>query len=94
MKAVIWILVGVMGLIGMITSVNGVGSFEPGKAIPAAMIGVVLGLIYFIPAFIAMSRKHPNQLAIVVLNAVAGWTFLGWVGGLIWSLVGPKQESR
>ena len=94
MKSVVWILVGVMGLIGLAASVIGVGRFEPDKGIPALLIGLLLGAIYYIPAFVATSRKHPNELAIVVLNAIAGWTFLGWVGSLVWSLLRAKNESQ
>lgn len=94
MKKVVWILVGIAGLIGLIASVIEMERFDAADAIPAALFGLVLGMIYFIPAFIAVSRKHQNQLAIVVLNAVAGWTFLGWVGGLIWALVSSKNEGR
>ena len=94
MRNVVWILVAVMGAIGLVASVIGKDGFYASKAIPAALIGLVLGAIYYIPAFIATSRKHPNELAIVVLNAVGGWTFLGWVGSLVWSLLRTKNESQ
>ena len=41
--------------------------------------------IYFLPAFIG--RRKRNARAIFVLNLLLGWTFLGWVGTLIWALL-------
>ena len=42
--------------------------------------------MYFLPAIIAFRREHHNRTAILVLNIFLGWTFLGWVAALIWSL--------
>jgi Superinfection immunity protein len=47
--------------------------------------GIGLGL-YFVPAIIAFSRNHRNRVAILVLDLLLGWTLLGWVGALVWSL--------
>jgi uncharacterized protein YecT (DUF1311 family) len=47
---------------------------------------VVILLIYFLPAIIAMSRGHKNALAIVLLNILVGWTGIGWIVILVWSL--------
>jgi Superinfection immunity protein len=43
-------------------------------------------LVYFLPSIIAIVRGHKNALAIFVLDLFLGWTFLGWVGALVWSL--------
>lgn len=48
-------------------------------------IFVILG--YFVPTVVAVRRRHPQIVAIVVLNLFLGWTFLGWLGALIWALV-------
>jgi hypothetical protein len=48
--------------------------------------GLIGLLIYFLPSFIAIMRGHPNWLAIVALDILAGWTFIGWVAALVWSL--------
>lgn len=49
---------------------------------------VLIGLgLYFIPTVIAMVRHHKHALAIFLLNLFAGWTFLGWVAALVWSVV-------
>ena len=42
--------------------------------------------VYFLPSFIAFSRAHKDRFAIFLLNLFLGWTILGWVAVLIWSL--------
>lgn len=57
---------------------------------------VLLGLIvaaYFFPALIAWRRGHPNTLAIFLLNLLAGWTFIGWVGALVWAATAVARPS-
>jgi hypothetical protein len=46
----------------------------------------ILGLLYFLATLIAMLRGHHNSAAIFALNALPGWTVLGWLGALVWSL--------
>jgi hypothetical protein len=41
---------------------------------------------YFLPTIIALIRKQRNTLAIFLLNFFLGWTFIGWVVALIWSV--------
>jgi hypothetical protein len=50
---------------------------------PLLIIGIA---IYFIPTFIAASRQHKNTLAIVLVNILTGWTFIGWIVALVWSV--------
>jgi hypothetical protein len=49
----------------------------------------VLFIVYFFPACIAGLRRHPSKWGIIALNILLGWTFIGWVGALIWALVKP-----
>lgn len=46
----------------------------------------ILG-IYFLPAFIAFLGNHKNKLAIFFLNILLGWTVLGWVVSIVWSVM-------
>ncbi|MES2095812.1 MAG: superinfection immunity protein [Pseudomonadota bacterium] len=46
------------------------------------------------PAIIAVRRGHPQRLAIGVLNGLGGWTGLGWVAALVWSLTNIGSEDR
>jgi hypothetical protein len=96
MRKVVWVLVAVMGATGFIASVIGNDGVYLRRALPATAIGFVFGAIYFIPAFVATARRHPNMLGIVVLNALGGWTILGWVGSMVWSVLKierPKENQ-
>ena len=42
-------------------------------------------LVYFLPTVIALARGHHNGFAIFLTNLLLGWTFIGWLVGLIWS---------
>jgi len=47
------------------------------------LIGIA---VYFIPTIIASARHHKNTMAIVLINILAGWTFIGWIVALVWSV--------
>lgn len=56
----------------------------------AAMLGI-LG-VYLLPGLVAGVRRHKHAFLILLLNLVLGWTVLGWVAAMIWSLVIPKTD--
>ena len=57
-------------------------------------VAVFVGLpLYFLPAIFATFRKHPNAVAITALDLLAGWTLVGWVAALVWSLTGPLPKE-
>ena len=58
-------------------------------------MGVLLGLgvLYFIPAFVADRRRAHNRLAILVLNLVAGWTAIGWIVALVWACTAVRKAA-
>jgi len=47
---------------------------------------VIIFVAYFLPTLIAMVRFRNNTLAIFTLNLFAGWTLVGWVVALVWSV--------
>lgn len=61
---------------------------------------VLLGLLflgallvgYLLPAVIACLRGHHNSAAISVFTVLLGWTFLGWVIALVWSLTAVDER--
>jgi hypothetical protein len=46
--------------------------------------------LYFLPAFLA--RNKPNFTSILILNILAGWTFIGWIIALVWALSSDSQR--
>ncbi len=51
------------------------------------LLVVLVFTVYFLPTLIAFLRRHKNKLAIFLLNLLLGWTVLGWVVSLVWSVV-------
>ena len=45
--------------------------------------------LYFLPAYLA--RNKPDFTSILLLNLLAGWTFIGWIIALIWALTARPQ---
>ena len=52
-----------------------------------SLIGI---FVYFIPTMVAHKRGHTQKTAIVLLNLFLGWTFIGWVGALVWASIKEK----
>lgn len=52
----------------------------------AALFIVIISLGYFLPAMIAWTNGRRNTSAIFALNFFLGWTLIGWVVALVWSL--------
>ena len=55
-------------------------------------VGLVI-FAYLLPSFVALQRKHVNTTAICVLNILVGWSFIGWVAALVWSLVNSGDKK-
>jgi hypothetical protein len=51
--------------------------------IPLVILGAV---VFFLPTIIAAARHHKNTLAIFLVNILTGWSFIGWVIALVWSV--------
>ncbi|TPN82471.1 superinfection immunity protein [Aquimarina algicola] len=55
----------------------------------------VVGFIcYFIPSIIAIFRGKSNTIAIIALNFFLGWSLIGWVVSLVWSLSKDQPAQR
>ena len=50
------------------------------------IIFLIILIIYFIPSWNAYKNKSASFNQILVLNIFLGWTLIGWVGALIWSM--------
>jgi hypothetical protein len=59
--------------------------------------GVVGGLIvlafYFLPTIIAIKRKHPQTVPIVLIDIFTSWTVIGWFVALIWSVASFRKDT-
>lgn len=55
---------------------------------------IFLVLLYFVPAVIAFVRCHRNANSIFVINLFLGWTLLGWVIALAWSVSSNVHQDQ
>jgi T4 superinfection immunity protein len=51
-------------------------------------------LLYLLPTIIAVMRKKENAGAIAIVNLLLGWTFIGWVIALVWSVSTQMVDVR
>ena len=47
----------------------------------------IFTVIYSVPTMIAKFSNHKQRTAIFVLNMTLGWTVIGWIIALIWSVM-------
>lgn len=71
---------------GHIENPNGFGNFM-------GMLFFIVGpALYLLPIYEATSNDHPSITSIALVNILLGWTLLGWVTALIWSLNKPQAQ--
>jgi hypothetical protein len=54
--------------------------------LPSVLYVLGATFLYFLPTFLALARGHANSFPIAIVNLSLGWTVIGWVGALFWSL--------
>ena len=65
------------------------------EVLKVLVVLVVGGALYFLPSIITINRDHRHWLAIQILNLLLGWTVVGWVIALVWSLMDqPTQKPE
>ncbi|AXF01533.1 superinfection immunity protein [Paraburkholderia hospita] len=57
------------------------------------VVVAVLLVLHFVPSVVAALRDHHHLAAIVALNILLGWTFLGWTIALVWSLMNQRNQE-
>ncbi len=58
------------------------------------IVMIIVGIVfYFIPSIIALVRMKKNLLAIIALNFFLGWSLIGWVVSLVWSLSSDSKPQ-
>ena len=53
---------------------------------------LLLLVLYPLPTYIALRRRKRNVAAILILNLLLGWTFIGWTVALVWALTVDRPE--
>jgi heme/copper-type cytochrome/quinol oxidase subunit 2 len=83
---------------------KGIASDAAGRVIEAMMEEIILpvliaflvisALVYIIPALIALLKRRPKRITIMLINILLGWTVIGWIVAFIWSLKGSKKKRK
>lgn len=51
--------------------------------------------IYFLPTILALHKKHPHKLPIILINIFGGFIGgLGWIIALIWCFIVPDTRKE
>jgi hypothetical protein len=65
---------------------------QSSESTSVALVLVLLAL-YIVPSIVAVVRNVPNVGSVIVINALLGWTLIGWVVALAMAVrtVPPAQ---
>lgn len=60
------------------------------------MIGLTILLtLYMLPTIVALARGHHQGPVICIINLFAGWTLIGWLIAICWSVSHiPNKATR
>lgn len=67
-------------------------SIYNGYVLILMLIGFIGVIVAFIPTYIAFGRKNPYKWIILIINIFIGWTGIGWLILLIYTLF-PKKKN-
>ena len=74
---------------------NGSGfDMESGSPVAGFVLLMAAFVIYFTPTFVAAKRKHRTGNSIFLVNLLLGWTALGWVAALVWSVSENTEQKQ
>jgi hypothetical protein len=60
----------------------------------AVVLAPLVVTVYFLPSYVAWRRDHKNTPAILALNALLGWTLVGWTVALVWALLADQERDE
>ena len=57
-------------------------------------ISIIFGIaIFLLPTIVAIARHKRNTTAILTLNLLLGWTFIGWIIALVWAFAVEREKE-
>ena len=54
---------------------------------------LLLVFIYFLPSSAAVAARHPAFQSVFILNLLFGWTIIGWILAMTWTLRRPHPAA-
>ena len=58
----------------------------------SAVVGVMVFVVYFIPAIVAIVGRHRRWLLITLIDLLFGWTVIGWLVALALLATGRRRQ--
>ncbi|MCU0617688.1 MAG: superinfection immunity protein [Gemmatimonadaceae bacterium] len=82
-----------MNVLLLLQAVDPAGRYTGGGLPKGAVIIVALVLLYFLPSMLAWSRKSQRRWKITAINALLGWTVIGWIVSMVmtWAYEPPPE---
>ncbi|WPB54957.1 superinfection immunity protein [Xylophilus sp. GOD-11R] len=76
-------------------------SYTTGMGVSAAAAGgpsvgmqilfyLALIALYLLPIYEAAKRRHPRIIPIALIDILLGWTVVGWIVAMVWSVRAPE----
>lgn len=87
----VFVVIALSILIGTILGSAPIGQ-QLGGSGGLILLTMLVLFLYLLPAFIAYERSHRQRHAILILNVVFGWSFVGWIIALIWSAMSARDN--
>jgi Superinfection immunity protein/Protein of unknown function (DUF2510) len=87
---------GLAALVAIVAVILVVGWWESeggGEDLKALVVGLAMLGVYVLPIIIGIRRKHPQIAPIALITVLLGWTVIGWIVALVWSVASFKRET-
>ena len=85
--------IGLLVVVGIVVlAIIAIDANSGGDNTDLALLGIGMAF-YFAPSFIALHRQHRQTAPIFALNLLLGWTFVGWVGAIVWALMAQNRNA-
>jgi len=65
-----------------------------GSSVDGIVLVGLIAVLYFLPLWVAASRRCKAGAGIGVVNIFLGWTFIGWVVALAWAACGEQKPKE
>ena len=69
-------------------------SYDSAHTLVALPFFFIIIVLYFLPTAVAVYREHHKMAGIVCLNIIIGWTGLGWMLLLMYSVLSNVQAKQ
>lgn len=60
----------------------------------AILFGLIVAVIYLIPAIVAYRRDIENKDALTIVNVLFGWSGVIWLICLLWAVLADSGSRR